>query len=158
MRFLRWPRNVSIRPAARFWCTTTQGLSRLTPTRKRSEGETPPDCRSKVVVIDVRDAGAMRNGDGQTATHVRVRKSRKTVEALGEVMIRIERHLIKSSRTGTAETRRGRAGLRNSEVVLPLLIPGESDVGFPIDRRTSRPSTKSAPTFQNQDCCLRPRS
>jgi hypothetical protein len=37
---------------------------RLSPPT-RSEGETTTDCRSKVVVVFVGDAGAMRNGDGQ---------------------------------------------------------------------------------------------
>jgi hypothetical protein len=64
--------------------------SRLSPPRKRSEGETNTDCRSKVARVVVGDAGAMRNGDGQTAAHVRIRNSGVTVETLGEVMIRIE--------------------------------------------------------------------
>src|SRR5271154_3331559 len=104
--------------------------ARLSPPRKRSEGETTTDCRSKVVVVVIGDAGAMRNGDGQTAAHVGVLNSGKSVETLGEVMIRIARHLVKGARAGSAETGCGRAGLRNTEVVLPLLIPGQSDVGF----------------------------
>ncbi len=59
------------------------------PTQKRSEAETTTDCRSKVVVGVIGDAGAMRNGDGQTAAHPGIRNSCKTVEALGEVMIHV---------------------------------------------------------------------
>lgn len=62
----------------------------------------------------------MRNGDGQTVGHVGIGNSRKNVETLGEVMIRIERHLVEGARTGTAETGGGRAGPRNAEVVLSL--------------------------------------
>src|SRR5271169_5553367 len=36
------------------------------PPRKQSEAETTTNCRSKVVVGERGDAGAMRNGDGQT--------------------------------------------------------------------------------------------
>ena len=38
--------------------------SRLRPPPKPSEGETTTDCRSKVAVVQIADAGAMRNGDG----------------------------------------------------------------------------------------------
>ena len=62
--------------------------SRLS-TQERSEGETTTDSRSKVVVGVIGDAGAMRNGDGQTAAHPGIRNSCKTVEALGEVMIHV---------------------------------------------------------------------
>src|SRR5271170_2729966 len=96
----------------------------------RSEGETTTDCRTKVAVVVIGDAGAMRNGDGQTAAHVGIRKSGKSVETLGEVMIRVERPLVEGARAGSAETGGGRAGRGNTEVVLPLLIPGESEVGF----------------------------
>jgi len=72
----------------------------------------------------------MRNGDGQPAAHVGIRNSGKTVETLGEVMIHIKRPLVEGARAGTAETGCGRAGRRKTEVVLPLLIPGESEVGF----------------------------
>src|ERR1700728_4756394 len=98
--------------------------------RKRSENETTTDRRSKVVVGLIRDAGTMRDGDGQTTLNVGVRNSGKTVETLGEVMIRIERPLVEGALAGGAETGCGRAGRRNAEVVLPLLIPGESEVGF----------------------------
>ena len=64
--------------------------SRLSPPRKPSEGETTTDCRSKVAVVEIGDAGAVRNGDGQTAGHEGIRKPGKTVEAFGEVMIRID--------------------------------------------------------------------
>src|ERR1039457_7516348 len=102
----------------------------MKPPRKRSEGETTTDCRSKVIVAVIWDTRAMRNGDGQTAAHVGIRNSGKRVETFGEVMIRIERPLVEGARAGTAETGYGRAGRRNTEVVLPLLIPGESGVGF----------------------------
>ena len=46
----------------------------------------------------------MRNGDGQTAAHVGIRNSDKTVETLGEVMIHIKRPLIEGTRAGSAET------------------------------------------------------
>lgn len=72
----------------------------------------------------------MRNGDGQTSTHVGILNSGKRVETLGEVVIQIERPLVEGARAGSAETRCDRAGLGNTEVVLPLLIPRESDVGF----------------------------
>jgi len=38
-------------------------------------------------VVVIGDAGAMRNGDGQTAAHVGIRNSGKTVETLSEVMV-----------------------------------------------------------------------
>ena len=50
----------------------------------RSAGETTTDCRSKVAVVVIGDAGTMRNGDGQTAAHVGIRNSDKSVETLGE--------------------------------------------------------------------------
>src|SRR6202050_1114926 len=98
-----------------------------------SEGETATDCRSKVAVVVIGDARAMRNGDGQTAAHIGIRNSGKSVETLGEVMIHIERLLVEGARAGTAETGFGRAGRRNTEVVLQLMIPGQSDVGFAVD-------------------------
>ena len=79
------------------------GLS-TEPPRKRSEGETTTDGRSKVVVVEIGDAGAMRNGDGQTAGHEGIRNPGKTVETFGEVVIRIERPLVERARAGTAET------------------------------------------------------
>src|SRR5271163_3545391 len=97
----------------------------------RSEAETTTDCRSTVVVVVIGDAGAMRNGDGQTAAHPGIGNSGKTIETLGEVMIQIERPLVEGARAGSAETG-GRAGRRLTEVVLPLLIPGQSDVGFAV--------------------------
>jgi hypothetical protein len=63
--------------------------SRLSPPGKRSECETNTDCRSNVVVVEIGDAGAMRNGDGQTAGHVGTRNSGKNVQTLGEVIIHI---------------------------------------------------------------------
>src|SRR5271163_5358008 len=74
----------------------------------------------------------MRNGDGQTAVHVGIRNSGKTVESLGEVMVYIDRRLVEGARAGSAETGRGGALRRNTKVVLPLLIPGQSDVGFGV--------------------------
>ena len=47
--------------------------------RKRSEREANTHRRSKVVVGEKGDAGAMRNGDGQTAAHPRIGNSGKTV-------------------------------------------------------------------------------
>ena len=67
---------------------------RLSPRIGQSEDEAPSNCRSKVAVVDIADTGAMRNGDGQTAGHERIRKSSETVEMLGEVMISIERPLV----------------------------------------------------------------
>src|SRR5580692_7006617 len=104
--------------------------SRLGPPRKRSEGETTTDCRSSVVVGVIGDAGSMWNGDGQTAGHPGIRNSGISVETLGEVMIHVERPLVEGACTGSAETGRGRAGRRLTEVVLTLLIPGESEVRF----------------------------
>src|SRR5215469_16791802 len=72
----------------------------------------------------------MRNGDGQTAAHPGIRNSGKTVETRGEAMIRIERYLVEGARARSAETGCGRAGRRNAEGVLTLLIPGESDISF----------------------------
>ena len=146
--------EIRLRPSNESSC---RGPGTLSPPRKRSEGETNTDHRSNVVVVEIGDAGAMRNGDGQTAAHDGIRNSGENVETLGEVMIRIERQLVESARAGTAETGSGRAGRRNTEVVLPLLIPGQSDVGF-VARRISRPSTRSAPSSRNQDCRLRRRS
>ena len=75
-----------------------RGGVRKEPNRRNrsSEGETTTDCRSNVVVVVIGDAGAMRNGDGQAAAHVGIRNSGITVETLGEVMIRIERHLVEA--------------------------------------------------------------
>src|ERR1700722_4656650 len=106
---------------------------RAIPPRNRSEGETTTDCRSKVAVVVIRDAGAMRNGDAQTAARVGIRNSGKSVETLGEVMIGIERPLVEGARAGSAETGCGRAGRRHTEVVLELVIPGERDVSFFVD-------------------------
>src|SRR5208337_426156 len=105
------------------------GLPTESRPRIRSESETTTDCRSKVVVVVIGHAGAVRNGNGQTTAHPGICNSRKTVETLGEVIIHKERPLVESTRAGSAETG-GRAGRRNAEIVLPLLIPGESDVGF----------------------------
>ena len=58
--------------------------------RKPSERETNTGCRSKVAVVPVGDAGAMRNRDAQTAAHPGIGNSGETVQALGEVMIGIE--------------------------------------------------------------------
>ena len=95
--------------------------SRLGPPRSGSEGEASTNCRSNVVLVEIRDAGAVRNGDGQTAADVGICNAGISVETLGEVMIRIERNLVEEARAGSAETR-GRAGRRNTEVVLPLMI------------------------------------
>src|ERR1700688_1451557 len=115
---------------AEFALSDTHVSPGASPPRKRSEGETTTDRRSKVAVVVIGNAGAVRNGDGQTAVHVGIRNSGKSVETLGEVMIRIERHLVESARAGSPETGCGRAGRGKTEVVLALLIPGESEVGF----------------------------
>src|SRR5271154_195510 len=104
------------------------------PPRKRSEGETATDYRSKIVGVVIGDAGAMRNSDGQTAAHIGIRNSGKQVETLGDMTIRIERPLVEGARAGSAETGCLRAGRGNSEVVLQLMIPGESYVSFFVDR------------------------
>jgi hypothetical protein len=44
--------------------------------------------------VEIRDAGAVRNGDGQAAAHVGIRNSGINVETLGEMMIRIKGELI----------------------------------------------------------------
>src|SRR5580658_863144 len=72
----------------------------------------------------------MRNGDGQTAAHPGIRNSGKSIETLGEVMIHIERPLVEGARAGTAEAGCNRAGRWATKVILPLLIPGESEVGL----------------------------
>src|SRR5277367_5389148 len=77
---------------------------RLRPCQKRSEGETNTDCRSNVGWVDIGHAGAMRNGDGQTTAHEGIGNSDVTVETFSEVIIRIDRRLIKGARAGTAET------------------------------------------------------
>src|ERR1700722_16626820 len=64
------------------------------------EGEPPTDCRRNVAVVVIRDTGAVRNGDGQTAADVGIRNARKSVEALGEVMIHVERRLVEGARAG----------------------------------------------------------
>src|SRR6202043_2553919 len=96
-----------------------------------SEGEAGTHCRSDVVVVVIGDTGAVRNGDGQTAADVGIRNAGIGVETLGEVMIRIERNLVEEARAGSAETG-GRAGRRHTEVVLPLMIGGQGDVGFAV--------------------------
>ena len=76
--------------------------------------------------MEIGDAGAMRNRDGQTAGHVGIRNPGKRVETLGEVMIHIGRRLVEGARAGSAKTGRG-AGVRIfTEVVLQLPIP---DIG-----------------------------
>jgi hypothetical protein len=72
------------------------------PPQKRSEGETTSNGRSEVVVGFVGDAGTMRNGDGQTASHEGIRNSSKGVESPGEVMVDIERPLVEGARAGSA--------------------------------------------------------
>src|SRR6202166_189452 len=47
-------------------------------------------------------------------------------------MIRKERNLIEIAGAGTAEPGGGRAGRRNTVVVLPQTIVGQSDVGFVV--------------------------
>src|ERR1700688_2027733 len=47
-------------------------------------------------------------------------------------MIRKERNLIEIAGAGTAEPGGGRAGRRNTVVVLPQTIVGQSDVGFAV--------------------------
>src|SRR5271155_3884080 len=97
----------------------------------RSEGEARANCRCGVVLVDIGDAGAVRNGDGQTAADVGIRNAGVSIETLGEVMIRIKRTLVEEARAGSAKTG-GRAGRRNTKVVLPLMIVGQSDVGFAV--------------------------
>ena len=94
------------------------GLSTEPAAEDDQKVKRPPIVGAKLLLWLIGDAGAMRNGDGQTAAHVGIRNSGKTVETLGEVMIRIERHLVEGARAGTAETGCGRAGRRNTEVVL----------------------------------------
>src|SRR5580692_779411 len=65
-----------------------------------SEGESTPDCRSNFAVVVIGHAGAVRNGDGQTAADVGIGDARKSVEALGEVMIHVERRLVEGARAG----------------------------------------------------------
>jgi hypothetical protein len=74
---------------------------------KRSEGETSTDCRSNVVVVVIGDAGAVRNGDGETTADVGIRNADISVERLGEVMIHIERTLVEVARARSPETRSG---------------------------------------------------
>src|SRR6202041_3050466 len=97
-----------------------------------SERETTANCRCSVVLIEIGDAGAVRNGDGQTAAHVGIRNSGISVETLGEMMIRIQRKLIEGARAGSPETGGGRAVGGKTEVVLLLMVPGHSDVGFDV--------------------------
>ena len=65
---------------------------------ERSEAESTADCRSNVIVVKIGNAGTMRNGDGQAAGHIGTRNSGKSVEALGEMMIYIERSLVEGAR------------------------------------------------------------
>src|ERR1700684_603937 len=122
-------RESSAPPIARF---RSHAGSRLSPPRKRLEAETTTEHRSKVAVVEIGDAGAMRNGDGQTAGHEGICKSGKSVETLGEVMVEIERPLLEDAGAGTAEAGCDGAGRRNTEGVLRLPIPGEGDVGFTV--------------------------
>ena len=78
----------------------------------------------------VGDAGAMRNGDGQASGDVGIGDADKTIEALGEVVIGVDGSFVEGAGAGTAETRSGIAGWRTTEIVLALLIPGESKIGF----------------------------
>src|SRR5580700_11559654 len=48
-------------------------------------------------------------------------------------MIRIERNLAEGAGAGTAVTGGGRAGGRNTEVVLPLTIVGQGDGGLAVE-------------------------
>ena len=58
--------------------------------RERSEGDPNSDHRSNVVVVEIGDAGSVRNGDGHTAAHVGIRNSGISVETLREMMINEE--------------------------------------------------------------------
>src|SRR5580658_6117564 len=100
------------------------------PLGKRSERETSTHGRSNVAGMEIGDARAVRNGDIQTAAHGGIRNSGETVETRCEVMIGIERHLVESPCAGTAETGCRRTDRRNTEGVLVVLIPGQSNVGF----------------------------
>src|SRR5215472_827322 len=124
--FERWTSGLPAPPPA----SPPRQSSHSGPAVLLSEAETTTNHRSKVVVVEIGDTGAMRNGDGQTAAHPRIGNSGKTVETRGEAMIRIERYLVEGARAGSAETSCGRAGRRNAEGVLPLLIPGEGDIGL----------------------------
>src|SRR3984957_3120143 len=99
---------------------------------KGSEGETTTNCRGNVVVVVIGDSRAVGNGDGQTAADVGVCNAGIGVETFGEVMIRIERNLVEEARAGSAEAA-GRAGRRNTEVLVPLMIGGQSDVGLAVE-------------------------
>jgi len=122
-------RTTTRRSSGRTRRIMTSVVSMRAAARKRSKAEATADRRSKVVVGVIGDARSVRNSDGQTACHPGIRNSSKTIETLGEVMIRIERPLVEGARTGTAEISRY-AGRRNTEGVLPLLIPRESEVGL----------------------------
>src|SRR5208282_685192 len=106
--------------------------SRLKGRGERSEGETSTDCRSNVVVVVIGDAGLVRNGDGQTAADVGIRNAGINVETLGEVMIRVERKFVEGARAGTAEASRDRAARGKTKVVLLLMVPSRSNVGFGV--------------------------
>src|ERR1700722_2038961 len=126
------PSNVDFaacKPAIR---VMSSRVPRFALVEKGSEGETSTNCRSNVVVVEIADAGAVRNGDGQTAGDVGIRNAGISVETLGEVMVGIERNLVEGARAGTAETGGGRAGRGNTVVVLPQTIVGQSDVGFAV--------------------------
>ena len=64
------PEVVAISSKTRDFDGTTTDVALAEP-RMRSEGETTTYCRSTVVVGVIGDAGAMRNGDGETAAHAR---------------------------------------------------------------------------------------
>jgi hypothetical protein len=69
-----------------------------------SERKPAANRRSKVTVVEIGNAGLMRNGDGQAAAHEGISKPGKTVETMSEAMIGIERPLVERARAGAAET------------------------------------------------------
>src|SRR5580704_6771299 len=101
---------------------------------KRSERVTNTSRRSNVVVVVIGNAGAVRNGDFQTAGDLGIRNAGINVETFGEVIIRIKRILVERARAGTAPSGDGAADRRKTEVVLNLTIVGKSDVGLAIER------------------------
>jgi hypothetical protein len=66
-----------------------------------SERVTNTNYRSDVVVVEIGNAGAVRNGDFQTAGDLGIRNAGINVETFGKVIIRIGRILAERARAGS---------------------------------------------------------
>jgi hypothetical protein len=112
------------------YCWQTSVTMPLVPHPQTLEREARADQRSNIAVVVVRHAGSVRNGNRQAAAYIGAGNSGETVQTLREVIVHVERTFIQRSGAGAAEAR-GRGALRRTaEIVLPLLIPGDREIGL----------------------------